>query len=283
MSKAKKRMYAEKYYDLAEEDMQAIIDKAKDGDQKSQEELIEIFSNFLSKYVALLYHNKFSLEDYDVRRFVALFIKDPESRRKLMRRQFSTKVRNTINDTMRGINYMVKRYGTVEDIEQTVNMTFLQAVERYERMESKAGGYVPFSGYLYSYYFYLLKKNVDTLLIDQLGRRTFPLVTNAESDSEWSENDTEKMEDKDSVISRPADSMLFGQEIDSEWVFGETASAPFDRLTIQERQLLKWRYIDNLKASEVADRITEHPNTIRDHYQRIRAKLREFAEEYASI
>lgn len=283
MSKAKKRMYAEKYYDLDEEDMQTIITKAKAGDPKSQEQLLEIFSNFLSKYIALLYHNKYSLEDYDVRRFVALFIKDPETRRRLMRRQFNTKTRNAINDTMRGIHYMVLRYGEIIDIEQTVNMTFLQAVERYERMESKAGGYVPFSGYLYSYYFYLLKKNVDMLLIDQLGRRTFPLVTNAESESEWSENDTEKMRDDDNRLSQPADQVMFGQEIDSEWVFGATATAPFDRLTIQERQLLKWRYIDNLKASEVADRITEHPNTIRDHYQRIRAKLREFAEEYAAV
>lgn len=280
MSKAKKRMYAEKYYDLAEDEMQVIINKAKAGDQKSQEELIEIFSNFLSKYVALIYDNKYSLQDYDVRRFIALFVKDPESRRKLMRRQFTHKVRTTISDTMRGINYMVKRYNTHEDIEQTVNMTFLQAVERYERMASKAGGFVPFSGFLYSYYFYLLKKNVDQLLIDQLGRRTFPLVTNGSSDSEHSETDSEKMWDKDATLSQPADALMFGQQIDGNWVIGETATTPFDRLTIQERQLLKWRYIDNLKASEVADRITEHPNTIRDHYQRIRNKLRDHFEEY---
>lgn len=282
MSKAKKRMYAEKYYDLDEEDMQDIINRAKAGDGKSQEELIEIFSNFLSKYIALIYKNKYSLEDYDVRRFVALFVKDPESRRKLMRKQFTHKVRTNINEAMRGINYMVRRYNTEEDIEQTVNMTFLQAVERYERMESKAGGYVPFSGYLYSYYFYLLKKNVDQLLIDQLGRRTFPLVTNADSESEHSESDTEKMRNEDMTMSQPADALMFGQEIDAEWVFGSTAMAPFDRLTIQERQLLKWRYIDNLKASEIADRITEHPNTIRDHYQRIRTKLKDYFEEYSA-
>jgi hypothetical protein len=86
-------------------------------------------------------------------------------------------------EVMRGIQYMAQRYGTEEDIDQTVKMTFLQCVERYERAESKAGGYVPFSGYLYSYYFYLLKKNVDVFLIDQLGRKTFPLI--ADDDSTW--------------------------------------------------------------------------------------------------
>lgn len=276
-------MYAEKYYDLAEEDMQEIINKAKTGDDTAQKELIEIFSNFLSKYIALLHNGKYSLEDYDVRRFVALFIKDPESRRALMRKQFTHKVRTTVNDAMRGILYMIDRYGDYEDVEQTVHMTFLQAVERYERMESKAGGYVPFSGYLYSYYFYLLKKNVDTLLIDQLGRRTFPLVTNADSESEHGESDSEKLWNEESTMSQPADALMFGQNIDSEWVLGENATAPFDRLTIQERQLLKWRYIDGLKASEIADRVTEHPNTIRDHYQRIRSKLRDFLEDYDAI
>ena len=32
------------------------------------------------------------------------------------------------------------------------------------------------AGFLYSYFFYLLKKNVDIFLIDQLGRKTFPLI-----------------------------------------------------------------------------------------------------------
>lgn len=273
MSKAKKKMYTEKYYDLAEEDMQALIERAKNNDNDAQNELIEIFSNFLSKYVALLFNGKYSLEDYDIRRFVALFIKDPDIRRKIMKKQITPKVRNATNDTMQGIIYMVKRYGEIIDIEQTVNMTFLQAVERYERMPSKAGGYVPFSGYLYSYYFYLLKKNVDQLLIDQLGRRTFPLVSGVDSDSEHYESDSDKLWDEDSTISQPADQLIFDQDINTDWISGETATAPFDALTVQERQLLKWRYIDGLKASEVANKITEHPNTIRDHYQKIRSKL----------
>ena len=47
----------------------------------------------------------------------------------------------------------------------------------YKRTESKAGGYVPFSGYIYSYFYFILSKHVKTFLIDQLGRKTFPLIS----------------------------------------------------------------------------------------------------------
>ena len=70
---------------------------------------------------------------------------------------------------------MAKRYGDEEDIRQTVDMTFFQCIARYQRKDSEKGP-IPFSGFLYSYFFYLLKKNVDTFLIDQLGRKTFPLA-----------------------------------------------------------------------------------------------------------
>ena len=87
---------------------------------------------------------------------------------------------------MRGIYYMAKRYGTEEDIRQTVDLTFLQCVARYQRKDSEKGP-IPFSAFLYSYFFYLLKKNVDVFLIDQLGRKTFPLITDEDYDGDEDE------------------------------------------------------------------------------------------------
>ena len=66
-------------------------------------------------------------------------------------------------------------------------MTFFQCITRYQRKDSEKGP-IPFSGFLYSYFFYLLKKNVDTFLIDQLGRKSFPLL----SDDDNSEDDQEQ-------------------------------------------------------------------------------------------
>jgi hypothetical protein len=62
MSASKKKMYREEYYDLTEDEMQALISRAKNEDTSAQAELLEIFSNFLAKYTAMLYHARFSLE-----------------------------------------------------------------------------------------------------------------------------------------------------------------------------------------------------------------------------
>lgn len=279
MSKAKKNMYSEKYYDIDEEDLQQIIQRAQSYDSDAQNQLIEIFSNFLSKYTAMLYHNRYSLQDYDIRKFIALFVKDPEARMRLNYNNINHKAFKEINEVMRGIHYMVRRYGSSEDIEQTVNLSFIQCLDRYERKESKAGGYVPFSGYLYSYYFYLLQKNVNEMLIDQLGRKTFPLVTNTESESEFRESDSEKMVITDTPKTASAEDLIFGEEIDENWVSGETASHPFNILTVQERQLIKWRFISGLKSGEIAEKTTEHPNTVREHFVRIRSKISNAVKE----
>lgn len=263
-----KKSYKETYYSLKEDEMQELIAKAKTGSSKHQEELLKVFNNFLTKYTSMLYYGKYNLNDYDIRRFISLFIKDPGTRFSLMRQKFTQPVIKNVNECMRGIHYMAKRYGDEEDIRQTVNMTFFQCIARYERK-----GSIPFSGFLYSYFFYLLKKNVDTFLIDQLGRKTFPLL----SDESNSDDDSE-----DSFIGFKADPVEYSMEqllaadkIDEFWVLGEKNMSPFDRLTVQERQLLKWRYVDGQRSSQISTKINEHPNTVREHLVKIRNKIKE--------
>ena len=69
--------------------------------------------------------------------------------------------------------------------------------------------------------------------------------------------------------------LFFSEEIDEFWVLGETATTPFDELTVQERQLIKWRFIDKKRSSEIALKITEHPNTVREHITKIKIKIKE--------
>lgn len=65
----------------------------------------------------------------------------------------------------------------------------------------------------------------------------------------------------------------FSNEVDEFWVLGQDANDIFSRLSVQERQLLKWRYIDNKRSSEIAIKITEHPNTVREHITKIKEKI----------
>lgn len=260
--------YKEQYYSLEEEEMQKLIASAKKGSAYDQAELLKVFSNFLTKYITLLYHSKYNLNDYDIRRFVSLFIKDPATRFSLMKNKINGTVLKNVQECMRGIHYMSRRYGDEEDIRQTVYMTFFQCINRYERK-----GPIPFSGFLYSYFFYLLKKNVDTFLIDQLGRKTFPLLDDEATNDESDENYFVGF--KADPIEFSIEQMLAADKIDEFWILGEKCSSPFDKLSVQERQLLKWRYVDGQRSSELSQKINEHPNTIREHLSKVKEKLRE--------
>jgi len=166
---------------------------------------------------------------------------------------------------------MAKRYGDEEDVRQTVDMTFFQCIARYQRKDSEKGP-IPFSGFLYSYFFYLLKKNVDTFLIDQLGRKSFPLLDD-EANEEDQDNNSPGFKAPAEEIDM--DRLLAAEDINEFWVLGENCSQPFNELTVQERQLIKWRYVDNLRSSEISKKITEHPNTVREHLSKIRSKIKD--------
>jgi RNA polymerase sigma factor (sigma-70 family) len=126
-------------------------------------------------------------------------------------------------------------------------------------------------GFLYSYFFYLLKKNVDTFLIDQLGRKTFPLL----SDDFFDDDPNSKVGFRADPIEYTFEQIMHTDSIDEMWVLGEKVMAPFDKLTVQDRQLIKWRYIDGKKSSEISQKINEHPNTVREHLSRIKEKIEE--------
>ena len=268
--------YKEQYYALEEEEMQRLIAETKRGIRSSQEEILKVFSNFLTKYISLLYYGKYNLSDYDIRRFISLFIKDPFIRFSLMKNKINNNTMKAVNETMRGIHYMTKRYGDEEDIRQTVHMTFFQCINRYERKDS-AKGPIPFSGFLYSYFFYLLKKNVDTFLIDQLGRKTFPLLDDEATNDESDENYVVGF--KADPIEISMEQMLATDKIDQFWVLGEKTQSPFDQLTVQERQLLKWRYVDGKRSSQISQTINEHPNTVREHLTKIKEKVKNTIKE----
>ena len=72
---------------------------------------------------------------------------------------------------------------------------------------------------------------------------------------------------------REMEEFLSTEDINEFWVLGETCAEPFIFLSVQERQLLKWRYIDDLRSSEISKKISEHPNTVREHLGKIRTKV----------
>ncbi len=268
-----KRTFTAKY-EYTDDQIQEFIIESRNGSIEARELLLAIFGNYLSKYTTMLYHGKFSYADYDIRRFLALYVKDPSVRYPLLRNKMKNVHIKSVNEIIRGLNYMAMRYCDEIDVDQTVKMAFLQCVQVYQRKDD-----IPFSAYLYSYYFYILKKQVDTFMIDQLGRKTFPLITS--DDANDSDDGSEEKAPGFVGPSEPGiDELLSSYHIDEYWIAGDTASFPFNILTPQDRQLIKWRWVDKDRSSVIADRITEHPNTVREHFNKIRIKLRKAIEDY---
>jgi len=125
---------------------------------------------------------------------------------------------------------------------------------------------------LYSYFFYLLKKNVDVFLIDQLGRKSFPLLDDEANDN--GDSSEKQVGFKAPPEEREMSDFLITEDINEFWVLGQTCAEPFSLLSVQERQLLKWRYIDNLRSSDISKKISEHPNTVREHLSNTREKVK---------
>lgn len=93
--------YKEQYYTLEEEEMQDLISKAKKGDGRAKAELLKVFNNFLTKYTTMLYYGKYNLNDYDIRRFTSLFVKDPFVRFALMKNKLNPAGFKHVNEVLR--------------------------------------------------------------------------------------------------------------------------------------------------------------------------------------
>lgn len=256
-------------FDLSEDELQQLVSDSQRGDYRATERLLEVFDNLLSKYVNLLYRAQYNLKDStNTRAFIALYVKDAKVRYPLLKNQLNAQGYKEVQKIITTLQGMAMRYDE-EDVSQTVKMAFIHCVERYERTESKQGGFVPFAGYINWYLKFIIKRYVDVYLIDQNGRHSFAILPDEiEEDFDYDPQlgyhlpPTLKLEE-----------MIGPQKIDEYWVAGDTATFPFDTLSPHERQLLRWRYAENIQVSKIAYMITEHPNTLRDHYKTIRAKL----------
>jgi len=72
----------------------------KNGNKKDAEELLKVFNNFLTKYVTMLYVGKYNIGDYDIRRFVSLFIKDNFTRFALMKNKMNSQHSKVVFEAM---------------------------------------------------------------------------------------------------------------------------------------------------------------------------------------
>lgn len=269
-----KRSVHHDYYHLPEEEIQDLVNRAQQGDENALSEVLTIFDNFVQKYVNLLFHGQLALHNNDIRQFLKLFVNDTNLKRKLGQNKLNYRERQELQQIWHGFNYMITRYNTEEDVRQTVQTAFTDTVMRYQRR-----GEVPFSGYIYRYFLFIMQKYMKEILIDQLGRKSFPLRV----EEDFNDEDEDSVPPGFDVPSEPsAEEMSSQKEIDEDWVFGE-AMFPFDQLNIQERQLIRWYYIEKVNITNIADRMAESAGKISEKLATARQKLEDAIKEYPEM
>jgi DNA-directed RNA polymerase specialized sigma24 family protein len=273
-----KKSYKERQYNLTNDEMYKLVMEFQAGNESAGIKMMEVFENFLANFIKLLFYGVYDRNNYELRRFIGFYVPEGYLRFKLLKNQMNSSEMKQINDVIRGISGMVQRNCEIEDVQQAINLSFLQCLRVYKPRESSQGGSVPIPNYISNYSLYLFKKATDTYLINQLGRHTFPLMDEKDSNEK-----TDYAEPVQQGMAPPVgpglEEFLDREEFDERWVSGESAKGIFALLTPSERQILKWRYIDGEKASEIANRILEHSNTSRERLAAIKQKLKDAMAE----
>lgn len=146
-------------------DIEALVIQYKEGSRDASGELFKAFAGFIAKYANFLKFGVLGKKDRDLRGLTHLLCPKNDNVRARM---------GLIRDALRSYEY--------EDIVGELNVLFLKSVAQFKTRESKLGGNVPFAGYLYSYFKFMVKRWIDQRLVDVMN--TVKLVELTEEEKE---------------------------------------------------------------------------------------------------
>lgn len=222
------------------------------GDQQAAAELIEFFQPYFLKYISLIKDGKIRFSDRDTRRFVSLFMNDPETSRLLHKRRQSQSVKS---NAYRTVNYLQKACYNIdtEDLKQEMYVAFLTMAKRWKKKNGKSN----FSGYLYNAFRYYLFRSICLLIKDPVSNNTHLNLRYYDEDNLPEDEDVASKINLDRQIT-----VVIEDEIDINWTRGYTCSEEFLQLTNLQRTILKYYYHDDLNDKEIANKTGLHINTI---------------------
>lgn len=239
------------------EEIDELVFKFQNGNEKAGLELIDIYEPFLRKYYKLVKDGLLNFQDKDSRKFVGLFIEDADCRKKLVKNRLFSEDTTTMAHLAAGMICHLCQDISQDDIMQELITLFIVLAKRYK----KKGKNLFFGGYLYSSYKYELYRRILMLTTD-------PLVHRADMNLEY--YDESYMNDEEMVLDEPCiytnePVMVIDDDLGNSWVRGLTCTEAFEDLSPTERLILKLKYYDNLTDIEISQRMGLHRNTIRAH------------------
>jgi RNA polymerase sigma factor (sigma-70 family) len=238
------KVYADPNRVSYEEGEQIVLD-FQSGLAGSSERLIDAYEGYLVNFLQLLNQGELNTKYVPMVRFLTLFVKDRETRKRILRWKYSASGRTELLAVKAMVRNQFKNFSR-DEIWSELVIILLNLATRYRKRDDKSG----FHNYMYRAYHFWVYREIMKLISD-------PLVWNQDKlagINELGSLDQEVTFDEAGFIEREGHMAvdLALDEINENWVGGLTCSDRFAELSTFERRVLQMYYVDDMEDAEIA-------------------------------
>lgn len=246
------------------ERIEQLVLAFQSGNTEAALAILEAMQPYLLKYIRLVRQAYVNWRDPDARRFVSLLLPEPELRRAILRRNPS------LTQCSRALHFLRMLASAVRpipqaDLEQEMKAILLELARRYRPMPHR--NFVGYVAGRRGAFKYALFRSLKAMIADPTVFQAF--TGGATPFDEHYQHPTYD----DLAASVTTDDLVSEGELGIDWIRGDTANFPFDRLTPDMRLALKLRYEHGLNEAEAAQVMGLQPRELRSLVHKARTLL----------
>ena len=254
-----------------------LVFEAQKGNDDAKIELLDMFDDFLSKYIDLIKDGEYNLNNYAIKKFIGFFIPDPKAKKAINQHFHKPTVRYEIEQAVRLITGIFSCYDK-EDIKNDLFIVFWTLCRRYKDTRPSFHNYIKmcFSYEVLSYYRPLIKNSSINNPYSHITLEEHDKQTSTGIHMEMSLNNSNKymsIKRYTSIKAKDKSSVYEDENLNTNWITGITCSKEFQILTTYERNLIIESYLKKRTDQEIADKYGLSRATINRRKQEAKKKL----------
>lgn len=247
-----------------------LVELAQSGERDAIEALLSKygwsedyeFRLFLGKYINTLWYGSINLKNKETRKFLRLYISDPEVNHKMKWPNLDSKSYFVAQQTLNFLQSKIREHYNLRELKHDIVLAFLELLNKYEKQPS-----INFSGYIYGTFrfevYKILQQRIfsyDVLLSDKFSQ---------EIDIPFEDRELFKLEN---------DHIKYIDSLDFFWINGEAGDL-FSILSPLERTILRDWYLYKKTDAEIAYSNGYHRNSILNKRHQAVNKLIKYKKE----
>ena len=245
------------YKKAFEKDRKITEEEIKES-KAAAEELLHRFSPLFKKYQILIKTCQIDFKDYEMKRFILTFIKDPQAKAALKRKYQTIKDKQQI---VREFNFIKETYGQQSDVAILSDMRtcMLTLAKRYKQI-----GY-NFCSYVYNSYSYEFSRAIKKYTNDPISivYKTWAYEEYMQAYVDTASEDFLDDKTYEDALGIP----------DMSWINGDTCSELFASLEPLDRKIIVKYYMEHYSDRQIAKELSLHVNTTNLRRRAIISKL----------